>query len=82
MSGSLMKMNAGDRGEDQHRHDRPEDLEARRAVQLQPIGVAGALPAPVLHDQRDQRAFDADEDDDREDGDEEVALPDAARPGR
>ena len=79
IDGQLEEDEGADRREDQHRHDRPEDLEAGRAVDLEPVGRSGPLAAPVLGDQHDQGALDADEDDRGEDEHEDVRLADVVR---
>ena len=60
--GSSQKMNDADRGEDQDRDDGPDDLEPGRAVDLGPSAVRDALAAPVLDDEQDEDALDAEED--------------------
>ena len=68
-----------DHREDHDRHDRPEHLEPRRAVDLRAVGGACALAAAVLDDEGDQRALDDQEDHAGEDRDEDEGAVDAVR---
>jgi hypothetical protein len=67
----------GDREQDQHGPDRPHRLQARRAVDLCPVGVPVAPPPAEPDQERDQQRLDEDEDGEDEDRDEPVALADA-----
>src|SRR5581483_2390962 len=61
-AGELVEDERADRNEDQHGEDGPDDLEARRAVDLGALGGARAAAAPVADREEDQRAFDDQED--------------------
>ena len=65
-----------DRAQDEHRSDRPGQLQPVRPVDLRPVGIAGATPSPVPDDEEDQQALDEHEDREGKGRDEPVALAD------
>ena len=77
--GQLVEDETTDHGEDHDRDDRPDDLEARRAVDLRPFDRPCALAAAVLDDEGDERAFDDHEDHAGEDRDDDEGVVDAMR---
>src|SRR5262245_47417475 len=80
--GQLVEDEAGDRREYQDRDRRPDQLEARGAVDLWAFGRAGAAAPAVADDEPDEGPFDEDEDRGGEHRDPLEGAVDAGRVGR
>src|SRR6266508_26839 len=78
-SRQLVEDERRDRGEDQHRDHRPDQLEPCVSVDLRTLGGPRTPPPPVAEDEPEQRAFDEHEDRAGEDRDPLVRVIDAAR---
>ena len=81
----LVEDERGDRGEDQHRADRPGQLQVRVPADLRPLDLPSAAAASEADDEDDEHDLDQHEDERGEAEDEPVGIVDAVRvrrPGR